>query len=166
MRSLSRKMLRMLLLLLVFAAVVPFVYPLKNGKPLLSLEQLRLPSLPELSLPELPLPSPNNAAGNGTVTAYKWRDAQGNWQFDSEPPKDVAYETMELDPNTNLIQGMKAAPSPAPAEPAMTEKPRQPGDGEVEFGYTPEKIEAMMEKTRQVRDALDAHHQSLEELEK
>ena len=167
MRSLYKKISRLLLLLLVFAAIVPFVYPMKNGKPLLSLDQFKLPSLPEMSLPDISLSSQEKTAETGTVTAYKWQDGQGNWFFGSEPPQGIRYELMELDPNANLIQGLKAAPEPVTqAEASTTEMAAQPGNGEVVFGYTPEKIEAMMEKTRQVKDAMDAHHTALEGLDK
>ena len=171
MRPFYRKMSRMLLLLLIFAAVVPFVYPLKNGKPLLSLDQLNLPSLPDISLPDISLPevsSPSGPSGNESapVTAYKWRDAGGNWQFGGEPPQGVPYETVVLDPNANLIQGVKPAPEVPPEKPQQTEEASPTGDGEVVFGYTPEKIEAMMEKTREVRDSMEKHYQTLEGMEK
>lgn len=161
MRAFYKRIIRTLLLLLVFAAIAPFVYPLKNGKPLLSFEQLRLPSLPDI-----PLLTGGNTSESETVTAYKWRDSQGNWQFGSEPPQDVPYEAVELDPNTNLLQRVKSAPEPAPAKRAAMDKTPDAGEEDVVFGYTPEKIEAMMEKTREVRDAMDVHHQSLEGLDK
>lgn len=168
MRPFYKKIIRTLLLLLVFAAVVPFVYPMKNGKPLLSLDRLELPSLPELSLPDIPLLSQEKTAETGTLTtAYKWRDPRGNWQFGSEPPRDGPYETLQLDPNVNLIQGEKAAPEPAPEGAGAAQKaPSQADDGEVVFGYTPAKIEAMMEKTHQVKEAMEAHHQALEGLDR
>lgn len=156
MRRLYRNFIRTLLLLFVFSAVFPFVYPWQDGKPLLSLNQLKLPALPEL-------PWSNTDRADQPVTVYKWQDAEGSWQFGNEPPQGVAYESRELDPNTNLLAGVEAAPS---ATPVTTEGklPVQTGT-ELVYGYTPDKIEAMMEKTRQVRDSMNAHHQRLEGLD-
>jgi hypothetical protein len=160
MRLFSRKIIRLLLLLLLFAALAPFVLPLNHGKPLLSLERLRLPAMPEISLPSV-----QESQDNPTVTAYKWRDAEGNWQFASEPPQGLPYETIELDPNTNLLQGLKNTPAPAAEDARQSDEPSK-DDGEAAFGYTPEKIEKVMEKARQARDALESHNKSLEGLDK
>lgn len=162
MRRIYKKFIRTLLMLLVISAVFPFVYPWKDGKPLLSWSQLKLPSLPDLSLPEF-MPSADQSGQ--TVTVYKWRDAQGNWQFGNEPPKERTFETLMLDPDTNLVEGVKA-PSATPTSTTPDKQaPAQATNDELVFGYTPEKIEAMMEKTRQVRDSMNAHHQRLEGLD-
>ncbi len=157
MRRLYKNFIRTLLLSLVFSAVFPFVYPWQDGKPLLSLNQLKLPALPELPW------SKADQAGQ-PVTVYKWQDAEGDWQFGNEPPQGIAYESLELDPDTNLLAAVEAAPS---ARPVTTEgkPPVQTGTDERVYGYTPGKIEAMMEKTRQVRDSMNAHHQRLEGLD-
>ena len=159
MSRLYKKLIRTLLLLLVFSAVFPFVYPMNDGKPLLSLNQLSLPTLPEISLP-----SQGGSDRSETVTAYKWRDGEGGWQFGSEPPKGVAYETLELDPDTNILPEVKALPAPAPATVAKKQGTSPNDDEGAAFGYSPEKIEEMMAKTRQARDSLNAHHQALEDI--
>jgi hypothetical protein len=151
MRRFSRKIIRISLLLLLFAAVAPFVYPLKEGKPLLSLQRLSLPSLPALPLPKAD-PQP--------VTAYKWRDEQGNWHFAGEPPQGIAYQRIELDPQSNLIPG--AGGTQTAEETAESQQAAQSGDGGSGFGYTPEQIGAVMEKAREASAALEAHHRAVE----
>lgn len=48
----------------------------------------------------------NPVAGKDVV--YKWVDAQGVTQYSHEPPPDsVASKRLELDENTNVIQGLK-----------------------------------------------------------
>jgi hypothetical protein len=152
MRRFSRKIIRISLLLLLFAAIAPFAYPLKDGKPLLSLERLSLPSLPALPLPKAD-PEP--------VTAYKWRDEQGNWHFAGEPPQGIAYQRIELDPQSNLIPGAGSTPQAA-KETAEPGQAAQSGDGGSGFGYTPEQIGAVMEKAREASAALEAHHRAVE----
>lgn len=47
------------------------------------------------------------APGPSVTTAYKWRDADGNWQLsDRPPPPGTAYETLEADPNANIVPGV------------------------------------------------------------
>ena len=39
-----------------------------------------------------------------TTTAYKWRDAQGTWQYSTEaPPEGTPYETVEVRHDTNVL---------------------------------------------------------------
>lgn len=157
----SRTVIRVLLLLLLFAGVFPFVYPMKDGKPLLSLNSLTLPKMPDVSLPDISLSAEQEATPATPVTVYKWQDSSGNWHFSSEkPPAGVTYEASEVDPNANLIQGVAKAPATAkPEKPAETDSGVQ-SDKEIVFGYTPEKISEMMKKTRNVKKALEQRQQA------
>ena len=161
MRTGYRKVIRALLLLLVFAAAFPFVYPMKDGKPLLTLDKLKLPAMPDIPVAEVSLPSMQEGAAAAPVTVYKWQDAEGSWHFSNEPPPaGVAYQTTELDPNANLIQGVKAAPS----APADNNEGHNGTDKELVFGYSPQKVGEMMEKTRQVKEALEQRQRAQQEL--
>jgi hypothetical protein len=94
------------------------------------------------------------------VTAYKWRDEQGNWHFAGEPPQGIAYQRIELDPQSNLIPGAGGTP---PAEARTEQGQAAPSDnGGSGFGYTPEQIGAVMEKAREASAALEAHHRAVE----
>ncbi len=43
-------------------------------------------------------------APSAVTTAYKWRDAQGNWQLtDSPPPQGTPYEVVEAHGDANII---------------------------------------------------------------
>lgn len=101
-----RKINRILLLLLLFAAIFPFTFPWKEGRPLLSLSDIHLPQMPSLELPG----SGEGASGSGQpVTFYRWQQADGRVQFSSEAPDaGVSYEVIEVDPDTNLIQAVPA----------------------------------------------------------
>lgn len=105
-----RYLIRILLLLLVAAALFPFVYPWKDGKPLLSWSALKMPQLSSVKLPEMPdiaLPGKEETtrAPHQPVTVYRWQGEDGSVQFSSEPPaKGVAYTVLEVNPDANLIQ--------------------------------------------------------------
>ena len=53
------------------------------------------------------LPAPLRAAlpasPNAHAQVYKWRDAKGRLQLTSTPPADRPYETVEYDPNLNVL---------------------------------------------------------------
>ena len=34
---------------------------------------------------------------------YKWRDAQGRWEYGDSPPAGVSYQEVEVDHETNII---------------------------------------------------------------
>ena len=34
---------------------------------------------------------------------YRWKDAQGRTQLTDTPPTDRSYETVRIDPNTNIV---------------------------------------------------------------
>lgn len=123
-----RRYLRTLLLLLLFAALFPFVFPWKDGKPLLSWSELRMPALSRGGLPALPaltLPQPEQGrTANQPVQLYRWRDGDGVMQFSNElPPAGVVYEVVEVNPDSNLI------PALPPAKGATEEAATEGGDG-------------------------------------
>ncbi|MCW8918509.1 MAG: DUF4124 domain-containing protein [Gammaproteobacteria bacterium] len=108
------KTLRLLLLLLLLAVLFPFLYPWKDGKPLLSWSDLKAPKMPNLSLPELPriMPETDERQPHQPVTIYRWQDEEGTVQFSNETPaKGVAYEVVEVNPDANLIQAPVAVTS-------------------------------------------------------
>ena len=41
------------------------------------------------------------------VTAYKWRDAKGNWQLSGDPPPEgTAYEVLETRSDDNIVPAL------------------------------------------------------------
>ena len=108
-----RKYIHLLLLLLLFAVIFPFAYPLKDGKPMLSWSDLRMPKMPSVTLPELPGTGETARDANQPVTLYRWQGADGSPQFGSEPPaKGVKYEVVEVNPDANLIQALPPSDTP------------------------------------------------------
>ncbi len=57
-----------------------------------------------------------------TTTVYKWRDANGVWQYSDTPPENTASDIVVVNNNTNIIQ---ATPLPDNAE--SEERPRNTG---------------------------------------
>jgi hypothetical protein len=151
MASRSKKIIKLLLLLLLFSGILPFVYPW--GRPLLRLSDLNLPKLNEISakLPELP--SIDRRRGE-TVTVYRWRDKNGNWSFGSEPPKGVKSETITVNPDANLIQGI---PQEEEKKTGKTTVIESSGDGKPisVMGYSAEDVSKIMRSAKEARKAME-----------
>ena len=46
------------------------------------------------------------------TTAYKWKDAEGNWQItDRPPPGGTPYETLNMRSDANVVPSLKPAES-------------------------------------------------------
>jgi hypothetical protein len=103
---------RTLLLLLLIAAIFPFVFPWKDGKPLLSWSELKVPGIENIEIPDIPdIPLPGikeddeaTRKPHEAVKLYRWQAADGSMQFSNEPPRGVAYEIVEVHPDANIIQ--------------------------------------------------------------
>lgn len=51
---------------------------------------------------------PRPASANPPL--YKWRDAQGRWQVTDAPPAGRAYQTIVVDPATNVVPAYGSEP--------------------------------------------------------
>lgn len=111
-----RKIIRTLLLLLVFAAIFPFTFPWKDGKPMLSWSDITMPTMPKVELPKVSAISepqqegekegPDRAA-HQAVKLYQWTGADGSMNFSNEPPPaGLAYKLIDVHPDANLIQAL------------------------------------------------------------
>ncbi len=58
---------------------------------------LSLPKVVSDQLPAALAPRAENP------TLYKWKDAQGHWNVTDQPPAGRSYETIQVDPNTNVL---------------------------------------------------------------
>ncbi len=141
MKSSFRIVASSFLLLLVAAAALPFVLPLREGKPLLDWRKLTLPAPP---LPTLGAPDA------GPVSVYRWQDAQGQWQFSNEPPPEgMSYELQIIDPDANL---MARLPQQVPgSRPPVTEPTAAPLAGVAGALET-------LEGARNVQRLVDEHY--------
>lgn len=140
----NRAFARILLGTVVVAAVVPFVLPLRDGRPLLDYRQIRLPGLPEIEMPA----AGGDATAAAPVTFYKWRGPEGEWQFGNTPPaQGIPFEIVSVDPGANLYQGI-SAPAPAAATP-----PSAPAT--VAETYSPARVQQALDQARKVQSMMN-----------
>lgn len=92
----------------------------------------------------------------GKDTIYKWVDEHGVTQYTSEPPPEtVAMTQLELDENTNVIQGLKMPEAEAPTNSQNAQNPPAQlalPDGNL---YSPEKIKKVIDDAKNVQKLLN-----------
>lgn len=101
----------------------------------------------------------------GKQRVYKWRDRDGGWHYTQvrPPPDAVAVESLDLDPNQNVIAGiptgeepsLEAAPEPETAtlDEAVPDNP-----------YSPETIRKLFEDARKLQQQLGERYQTQERM--
>jgi hypothetical protein len=158
---------KLLIAALVIAGLAPFTFLKgKDGRPLMSFDQL---SMPELGIPDLPegvdLPGIDGAEPDGRDIVYQWTDADGLIQFSTRPPPaGVEFSVKGYDPNTNLIQSVKPKEAPV-ADAARGLQPEQtPPDVEIGNPYSPENVRKLIDDATQVQEVINQRYQQQEAL--
>ena len=151
---------KLLIAVLIIGILLPFtVLKGKDGKPLMSFGDIKMPNI---SLPDLP-DTPKLGGDNKSVSAdgkdliYKWTDSEGNLQFStSPPPEGVEFTVKGYDPDTNLIQAVEVSTEIPEDEAKQPEakKPVTPPDG-IGSVYSPEAIEKLFEDAKNVEKLLN-----------
>ena len=152
-------LIKLMLTLLVLAAALPFTPFMPGGKPLLSLGNLKWPKLEAPSLPALKPAGGTSSSNNQTF--YKWHDAKGNLHFSDQPPKGhtAQLETVEVNPNTNLIPGVKAPP------PQPQQKPAQEATAtSLPSPYSPDQIKRLFDEAHKIKQQSEQRNKQLEEI--
>nr|WP_252738328.1 DUF4124 domain-containing protein [Saccharophagus degradans] len=141
---------------MIFKCVVVVVLALGASNYMMYIMTGKLPfsteSLPSFSSPSLP------TFAEGKTTAYKWTDANGVVHYSSEPPPNPADAAvkMEVDPNVNLIQGIKEEPTIA----GEADTPQGPDfSGNI---YSPEKVKKLVDDAKAVQQQMNERTKSLE----
>ena len=152
-----RKINRILLLLLLLAAIFPFTFPWKDGKPLLNWSDITKPEIPEITLPEMPeladLTKSDNKeeirAPHQPVTLYRWQSDDGGIQFSNElPPQGVSYEVVEVNPDANIVQAITPETGQKPA----TEEEASGISLPSPLTVSPQEATQLLEDARKIRD--------------
>ena len=153
---------KFLIAALVIAVMLPFTFLKgKDGKPLMSINDLKGP---DLSLPKIPtgISAPDSAAGSaGKDTIYQWKDAEGVTQFTSSPPPaGVDYTSKGYDPNMNLIQSVKVKSEPesgsnSEAETLAQSQSRKEKTSSIGNPYSPEKVEKLFDDAHNIEKLLN-----------
>lgn len=123
-----------------------------TGKLPFSKDSISLPSFSGSGLPSL---------SEGKTTAYKWTDENGSVHYSSEPPPNpsVAAEKLEVDPNVNLIQGLKEETEIAGSDASQPQGPDFSGNI-----YSPENVKKLVDDAKAIQGTMDERNKALEGL--
>ncbi len=154
----SRKLIKLLLLLLIFSGIVPFVYPF--GWPLLKLNDINLPTLKAMGEKLPDLPEIGKRSGQ-TVTVYRWREKNGSWSFGSEPPAGVKYDAISVYPDANLIPGLAQQEKGETADTPVASSSDSDKPASL-MGYSAEDVSKIMQSAREARTAIEQRYKQEE----
>ncbi|MDH3219827.1 MAG: hypothetical protein OEO19_09865 [Gammaproteobacteria bacterium] len=151
---------KLMIAVLFIALLLPFTL-LKDdsGNTLMSFSDLSLPifSLPELS--GIPGSSDISSAVeglDGKDIFYKWYDAEGNVQFTTEPPADgIEYTVKDFDPNTNVIQAVKAPQQKASIGDPEPVRQNTTRPDDIVNPYSKESIEKLFGEAKNIEKLLN-----------
>ena len=145
---------------LIIGILLPFTFLKgKDGKPLMSFGNLKMP---EFSLPDIPKLPDTGKDSDAVLTGntdliYEWKDSEGRLQFsNSHPPEGIEFTVREYDPNTNVIQSVEipAKVSEVKSEESRTNKKVISTDGSGNI-YSPEQIKKLIGDAKNVENVLN-----------
>ena len=152
---------KLMIAAVVLAVLAPFtVLKGKDGKPLMSFSDLKMP---DLAMPKVPdaVKDASLPKSGGKDVIYKWKDAKGVLHFSSKPPAaGIEYTSKGYDPNTNLIQSVEIEEE-KPASTMTTEAPKIEKPSDLANVYSPDKIEKLMKDANNVQKLLNQRNQKL-----
>jgi len=152
-------MLKFFSFLLVLGFAGLFVMKNPDGQPWLSAEDV----VPEISFSNI---FPKNIfasgadAGDSAVAVYRWRNAQGQWEFSDIPPEDLDAEKMTL--STNANRDLYTSAKQKPAEAKSQEGPSV-ADRLSPTTVSPAKIATLVSDAEGVQKLLEDRKQAMDE---
>jgi hypothetical protein len=129
-----------------------------SGDTLMSLSDI---SLPDLSMPDMPkisdakMSAPLDGDLSGKDVFYKWYDSDGNIQFTSEPPPEgIEYTLKGFDPDTNVIQAVKAPPKESGSDESTPAQSKSTDPEVIGIPYSQDSIKKLFEDTKNIEKLL------------
>ncbi len=144
----KKLVIKSLMMIAIFIGISQYFVYIMTGKS----------PLDELKAPEISLSTPDikDVVTGGKQTVYKWVDENGVTQYTSEAPPEQSATAMELDPNTNIVQGIKM--------PEGEETEEETPKAEVPQGniYSPQSVKKLMDDAKNVQKLLNDRYEQQE----
>jgi hypothetical protein len=108
--------IKFILFLVVLAVAGPFIMKRPDGRPLLTINDIKsgdsaimksfktLTGLFHSSSSTLSLDDNLPEEEQLLTRVHKWQDKEGTWHFSDQQPEGAASETVEIDPNQNILE--------------------------------------------------------------
>ena len=116
--------IKLMLLLVLVALAGPFFIKGPNGRPLMTLDKLRVPavSIPDFGKAAATVKASVIEASEApakSTAVFKWRDDNGQWHFSDKAQRGRPAQTLSVDPTAHVVHFAAAENSPSVA-PAAT----------------------------------------------
>ena len=163
----KRLIFKMLVMVVIFTGVGIYVASIKGNdiRKALHVAVTNTP-LPDLSWPDDVLPGPIALPAEETLI-YKWKDAQGIWNFSADKPEGFGVEIIALTPDRNLVKATELKEKELPDNEREPESSQGQAfmekNQEVLFPYSPDAVKQLIEDAKGVQGQLDDHYKRLEE---
>lgn len=162
---------KLMIAVLFIGMMLPFtILKGPDGKTLMSLSDI---TMPDFSMPEMPKfsrafkgsePVPGDDSDlSGKDLFYQWYDDQGNVQFTTEPPaQGIEYTIKGFDPDTNVIQAVKAPSEQSAADAADTDQQQSAKPDDIGNRYSGDSIKKLLDGARNVEKLINQRYQDKE----
>ncbi len=101
---------------------------------------------------------------NTTQSFYKWQDEDGTWHYSDQPQDGKNIETVTVNTNTNLIQGLRIEKKEEKVAEKEEEKP-EPESSPIPLPMTVplEKVSKMLEDANNMQQVMDDRNKQIEQ---
>ncbi len=177
---------KLMMFLVVLALAAPFVMKGPDGRPLMTLDDIKMP---DVKVPEVPdsvknlsdkLPDIKNPLSDSQPSSakankvYSWTDANGNVQFSNTPPSGVTnVKATEYHPDANVIKLDKPSSQSEPhgkkgmqPKEGAQQKHKPQGDSalqDVSSLYSPEGVQKLMNDAKALEGKMQQRYQQYDQ---
>lgn len=160
-------LVKLVMMAVVMVGLLNYALYLKTGQSPLANIDWSMPKIkvPDVSLPDVKMPDFGGDTEGEIATVYKWVDDDGVINYSqTKPPGVNQFDTMEVDPNTNLVQG-EPLPEPEPElekEP-KEEKPPVAALPDMNLLPTPDRVQKLMQDAQNIQTQMNDRTRQLEQ---
>ncbi|WNO10357.1 DUF4124 domain-containing protein [Teredinibacter sp. KSP-S5-2] len=147
---------KVVVMVAVMVGISNYMLYLITGKSPFSASNFKVPDVSSVSS-EIKKANP---MGN-KETAYKWTDENGVVHYSSEPPPEQIAEKMEVNPDTNLVQGLRKEEEEVPGPQSAPAPGLNLPDGSI---YNPENIKKLVDDAKEIQNMMNERNKQMENL--
>lgn len=158
-------LVKLLMMAGLMVGLLNYALYLKTGQSPLANIDWSMPKfkVPDVSMPDVKLPEFGGGDEGEIATVYKWVDENGVINYSQTKPEGVAdLDTMEVDPNTNLVQG-EPIPEPEPEAKPKEEKSATAALPDMNLLPTPDRVQKVMQDAQNIQSQMNDRTRQLEQ---
>lgn len=108
-------------------------------------------------------PSSIGADINSSQSFYKWQDENGTWHYSDQPQEGQNIETVTVNTNTNLIQGLRSEQEEKNENPTSSvDVQKEPASIPLPMTVPFEEVSKMLEDANNLQQVMDARKKTID----